>query len=441
MASPKAEDLPKAQRDYIQDYVQRLEDALRSDHAGGFQQRTYLDFIDRGSWIDHHIMNALTENADAFFRSAYMTKDRGDRIVAGPMWDNDRSMDGGDDRSKRTDVWNGEDGATPIWEYGWWGVLSRDPEFIQAWVDRWQTLRRTEFSPASLTTLVDTIAIQIGRVAAARDAARWPENASRFEGSWQGEINHMKSWLTQRVAWIDSQFTAPPSVTNSGGNIILAPVAGTQIVYTTDGSDPRSMGGSVSSLATRSSDPVTFASTLNVRARSYRADHDSSKIPGSPWSASVGTAPAITTQPANQTVGPGLPATFTVAASGTPATTFQWRRNGTTITGATNGTLSLSAVTAAAAGDYTVVVTNAAGSVTSSTAALTVAPPKSYALATIAAQPVAQTVGSGSTVVFTVAADGSPAPIYQWRRNGVNIANATGDILVVSAASATPSVR
>ena len=72
------------------------------------------------------------------------------------------------------------------------------------------------------------------------------------------------------------------------------------------------------------------------------------------------TAPAITTQPASQTVAAGANVTLAVVATGTPAPTYQWRKDGAVISGATAATLALSAVTAAGAGSYTVVVTNAA---------------------------------------------------------------------------------
>lgn len=289
VASPKAAALPKAQRDYIQNYVQGYEDAAFNDYAGGFRQRTYLDYIDRPAWIDHHILNVLAMNPDAFARSAYMMKDRGARLAAGPVWDFDRTLNGGDVRSLRPDRWNADNttGATEFWVYGWWGALARDPEFMQAWIDRWQKLRRDEFSTASLSGLVDSLAAQIGPAAAARDTARWPDNASRFSGGWQGEIDNLKTWLAQRTAWIDSQFTALPTVTNSAGVLTVTPAPGTQLAYTTDGTDPRAFGGGLSRTAKLSAAPVSLANTLNLQARSYRASFDLTVVPGSPWSSVV----------------------------------------------------------------------------------------------------------------------------------------------------------
>jgi sugar lactone lactonase YvrE len=84
-----------------------------------------------------------------------------------------------------------------------------------------------------------------------------------------------------------------------------------------------------------------------------------------------GSPPTITTPPASQTVNAGSPATFTVAAS--DATSYQWDRNGQPIASATSTSYTLSPATSANNGDnYTVVVSNAAGSVTSSAATLRV---------------------------------------------------------------------
>ncbi len=82
--------------------------------------------------------------------------------------------------------------------------------------------------------------------------------------------------------------------------------------------------------------------------------------------------PAITLSPQNQSVVAGSRVVFTVAATGTVPLTYQWRKNGVDIAGATSASLALDNVQATDAGTYTVVVTNAAGSVTSAAAALTV---------------------------------------------------------------------
>ncbi len=85
--------------------------------------------------------------------------------------------------------------------------------------------------------------------------------------------------------------------------------------------------------------------------------------------------PAIVTQPASQCVVAGANVSFQVTASGTAPLSYQWQFNGAKLSGANGTSLTLSNVQSANAGNYTVVVTNSIGSVTSSAAGLTVLPP------------------------------------------------------------------
>ncbi len=83
-------------------------------------------------------------------------------------------------------------------------------------------------------------------------------------------------------------------------------------------------------------------------------------------------APVITKAPAGVTVSPGATVVFSATATGTAPLRYQWFKNGASIPSATNTTLTLTAVTASSAGNYSVSVSNAAGSVLSATATLTV---------------------------------------------------------------------
>src|SRR5919206_3455021 len=81
-------------------------------------------------------------------------------------------------------------------------------------------------------------------------------------------------------------------------------------------------------------------------------------------------APQITGQPVKQVVEPGTIATFSVVVADAHAITFQWKFNGADIPGETGDSLLLTNVSSANEGQYSVVVTNSAGSVTSAPAEL-----------------------------------------------------------------------
>jgi hypothetical protein len=86
----------------------------------------------------------------------------------------------------------------------------------------------------------------------------------------------------------------------------------------------------------------------------------------------VRAPPQILTAPESQSIFAGDSLTLRVTASGVPAPTFQWRRNGAVLPGATNSSFTLATATAANAGNYDVVVTNALGTVTSPAAIVTI---------------------------------------------------------------------
>jgi hypothetical protein len=145
-------------------------------------------------------------------------------------------------------------------------------------------------------------------------------------------------------------------------------------------------------------------------------------------------APSIATQPQSLTVTNGGPATFSVAVIGTPTLSYHWQfnsnnlSNGGIISGSTTSNLTLSATTTSNSGSYTVVVSNSAGSVTSSPATLTVLVP-----ATIVSQPVPLTVTNGQSAMFSVTAAGNAPLAYQWQFNNNNLSD--GGIISGSSAS------
>ncbi|MEI6107340.1 MAG: immunoglobulin domain-containing protein, partial [Opitutae bacterium] len=138
----------------------------------------------------------------------------------------------------------------------------------------------------------------------------------------------------------------------------------------------------------------------------------------------------ITTQPTSQTAAPGASVSFTVAASGNPAPTYQWQKGGANIAGATSATYTIASVAAGDAASYTAVATNSAGTATSSAATLTVSTATSAPA--ITTQPANLTVAAGGAATFTVAATGNPSPTYQWFFGGAAISGATSATLSLS---------
>lgn len=179
------------------------------------------------------------------------------------------------------------------------------------------------------------------------------------------------------------------------------------------------MNSTISNLDSLATDDITGAQSL------YGPNTATSTV----------TAPVISTQPTSRTVTAGQSASFTVSATSSTTVSYQWYKNGSAISGATSATLTLSSVTTSAAGNYYVVVSNSAGSTTSSTATLTVTAPT--VSPTIATQPTSQTVNAGTSVTFSVVASGTGPLTYAWRKNGTALSGATQASYTIASAQTT----
>jgi sugar lactone lactonase YvrE len=176
--------------------------------------------------------------------------------------------------------------------------------------------------------------------------------------------------------------------------------------------------------------PISIAVT--PQGTVYLSDENHTIRRGVPNPASALT---ISSQPAAVAATTGGVISLSVVASGSGALTYQWRKDGTNITGATGATFTLTNAQATNAGNYTVVVRSALGAIASAGAAVTVGATVVAAPA-ITAQPAAVTALAGGEAVFSVTSSGSPAPTFQWRKGGAAIAGATQSTLRLTSVTA-----
>jgi len=186
-------------------------------------------------------------------------------------------------------------------------------------------------------------------------------------------------------------------------------------------------GGNLSGTATNTL-TITSVTTNNAGNYSLAVANGYGSVTSSIAVLSVGFAPAISTQPASQTVPSGGSAMFSATATGSPPLIYQWQENGVNISngagifGATSNLLTLTAVTTNSDGNYSVIVTNFYGAATSSVAALTVTLPPSITGSSLANQ----TVQCGSNnLSFVITAAGTPPLNIQWSLDGKPVPNAT----------------
>lgn len=300
------------QRDWIVDHLADLRDRIRN---GSDPETGYPSVIEETAWIDHQLLNLLTLNVDALRLSAYFHKSREGKVIAGPVWDFDRSAGGpGDSRISQALTWRGSGGdegthffsnigsgaagGTPVW----WHDLFQNSDFHTAWTDRWFELREDEFSDENIAAIINGMGDQLAE-SAERNFERWPGADTRSAnqltysdvGGYEGEIKHIIGWLQARAAWITGELITVPSFVpetvvsddpisvdiKAGGNLFNAAI----VYYTTDGQDPRARGGEPSASAELFGDDFTLTETTRVMARKKDDNYDQdSNGPPQTWS-------------------------------------------------------------------------------------------------------------------------------------------------------------
>jgi hypothetical protein len=224
-----------------------------------------------------------------------------------------------------------------------------------------------------------------------------------------------------------------PSITAQSGNVAVCPGQSATFTVTATGDyltyQWRKNGVNIPGATTAA---YTISSVATSDAAPYTCVVSSvcgASVTSTAATLTVSSATVITSNPSNQTLCQGANATFTVAATG-GSLTYQWRKNGVNIVGATSTNYLIASVGAAEAGSYDCVVTSACGTQTSTAAILTV-----NLNPAISIQPVNQFPCPGGTATFSVTATGGGLT-YQWKKNNDKIEGATGSTLAISHVSA-----
>jgi hypothetical protein len=257
--APGGWDITPTQRNRIQSYVRAFDAAL---YGPNFANPTngYAAYIDVDNFVHHFILHSFPKNQDATILSAFLLRPSATaKLRYGPIWDLDRSYD------------RNPANPDPLGQLKWasdrlfYTRLFADVNFNQAYIDKWQDLRRGVFANSNLLAIVDRQTNEITFTVAARHGLP--------AATWAANVGAMRNWLITRANAIDAQFPAPPLFSHPGGDVpnglqLVMLSAGT-IYFTTDGTDPRAPGGSVSATAQAFVLPLTLnrPTTLSARTR------------------------------------------------------------------------------------------------------------------------------------------------------------------------------
>ena len=197
---PKPENVTTQQNDYIHGEFEKLSTTASAGNTS--LENGYPSVIDIPSFVDFMIISELSANADAYQFSTFFHKDRNGKLRAGPIWDNNLTFGNdlflwGFDRSK-TDTWqfaNGDNEGPKFWR-----DLFANDKFRCYLSKRFNQLIQPG-QPLNLLVIESLIDQTVETISEAvyRENARWG-TVSGFSN----EINNMKDWLKQRIAWMTS---------------------------------------------------------------------------------------------------------------------------------------------------------------------------------------------------------------------------------------------
>jgi hypothetical protein len=204
---PDSDNLVAAQSTYITNYLTSVMSAAAASSGTDTQTgKHYTDLIDSAAFIDHHLLNMLGKNPDAFTLSAYYNKDRNGPLRAGPIWDFDLSIANDQDtwgnRSLDPTHW-GPGTSDDMFTRAEYGGLFQQADFKQAYWARWDQLLASTLTKAAFHDLLASYLAQLSE-AEMRNRTRWPEAGPR-NGDYGAELDTLETWLGQRIDWIVTQ--------------------------------------------------------------------------------------------------------------------------------------------------------------------------------------------------------------------------------------------
>jgi hypothetical protein len=253
-------------------------------------------------------------------------------------------------------------------------------------------------------------------------------------GSYYAVVSNAAGSATSTVATITVRVA--PSITTQPLSQTINPGAALNLSVAASGTAPLAYqwfknGSSVSGAISAN---IQIASAQSSDSGNYFAvvSNAAGTATSTVATITVRAAPSITTQPVSQTVNAGSVLNLSVAASGTAPLSYKWFRNGATVSGATSASFQVASTLSTDAGNYYAVVSNAAGSATSTVATVTV-----LLAPNIVTQPASQTINSGSALNLSVAANGTTPLTYQWFKNGTSVTGATSANFQIASAQST----
>ena len=240
---PEYEDLTDAQYNYITHQVDLMEDALASSNYTD-PETGYRKYMDVMSFVDFQIAQEISHNVDGYRLSSKIFKwnDSIDSRFKMVLWDFNIAFGNSDYYNgwytntwvyQNNDLlnWNGDTQLVPFW----WYKLNKDPYYQNLLKNRWAQCRRANMREERIYATIDSMATQLtSQGAMDRNSQAWPRWGQYvwpnqyISQNFNDEVSHLKSWIHDRLTWMDQQLGFDPNA------VIVGDVNGDGEVTTID---------------------------------------------------------------------------------------------------------------------------------------------------------------------------------------------------------------
>ena len=195
---------------YCQDYLKKYWDACTSwDGYNADEDKWIGDYCDYESMVNYWLVMEMFGNNDAVKKSRYAYKEQGQKLVFGPVWDFDWGV--GSPRVNTTATeWKCQE-ASGKTAYSFFKDWADNPEFCtRLYVRYWQV--RDRFAACiNEGGLIDQATNYLNE-ACLVNSAKWDWYYNKGTGGFAADVARLKTYLTQRLAWLDQQFASVPTL-------------------------------------------------------------------------------------------------------------------------------------------------------------------------------------------------------------------------------------
>jgi len=194
------------QFDYIKKYMLATNSAVKKGEG-------YEKYLDMESLVDWMIMIELTNNTDcAWRRSTYFTKDAGEKLKMGPVWDFDLAFGNFSRDAQDFDVWVSTSDDDYVGET-WSTYLLQDPKFQKLFRARWEEMRETLLKVAmnyieeQYETLSSSAEYNFVRWDILGKKVAFERQDTKYYRTFESQMDYLRNFLTERADWITKQIS------------------------------------------------------------------------------------------------------------------------------------------------------------------------------------------------------------------------------------------